>query len=164
MSKKKSLGTAGSSARLHRLLDAKGFAPDGKGRVAAFSREFRVNTANATRWLNDDKVPRDMTELKRISDALGTDPFWWAIGKGEEESSVQEVFDISLFSRCANALLKRLADLMDRPLDLEGEALNCGYIELYEYACSNSGNIDPDRVSLTAVNVLAVHRKQLSAQ
>lgn len=157
-----SVSTAGCSERLHRLLDAKGFVPEGKGRIAAFSREFGINTANATRWLNDDKVPRDMSELKRIADALGVDPFWWAIGKGDEDSRGSEAVDISLFGRCANELLKCLSDLMDRPLDLESESLSKGFIELYKHTRSNSDNIDPERISLIAVKMLAEHRSNES--
>ncbi|WP_444891801.1 hypothetical protein ACJJIE_00110 (plasmid) [Microbulbifer sp. TRSA001] len=160
MREKKSNSTAGSSARLHRLLDAQGFPPDGEGRVAAFARSFGVNTANASRWLNDDRVPRDMGELLRIATELGANPFWWAIGKGEEDTPEPEPFDITLFGRCANELLKQLQKLVDRPLDIDGNLLSSGYRELYEQAQNNGAILDPDRISLVAVKVLAEHRKK----
>ncbi|WP_445362029.1 hypothetical protein ACJJIQ_00160 (plasmid) [Microbulbifer sp. ANSA003] len=160
METKETNSTAGSSARLHRLLDAAGYPPEGQGRIAEFMRRFGVGKANALRWLNNDKVPRDMGELLRIATELGVDPFWWAIGKGEEDTPEPEPFDITLFGRCANELLKQLQKLVDRPLDIDGNLLSSGYRELYEHAQNNGAILDPDRVSLVAVKVLAEHRKK----
>ncbi|WP_444922665.1 hypothetical protein ACJJH9_00140 (plasmid) [Microbulbifer sp. DLAB2-AF] len=152
----------GCSARLHQLLDAAGF-PEGRKRATAFADAFGLSKPNVYRWLNKDKIPRNYHELRRIAEGLNADPFWWALGDPEPSEAQQEAapeVDIRLYSRCAAALIGCLKELVDRPLQLNSRALARGYTELYKHAQENGDEIDPDRVSVAAVKVLAEHKKQ----
>ncbi|WP_444905293.1 hypothetical protein ACJJIU_22260 (plasmid) [Microbulbifer sp. CnH-101-E] len=153
---------AGCSARFNQLLDAAGF-PEGRKRASAVAKHFGLSKANVYRWLNTDKIPRNYHELRRIAEGLNADPFWWALGDPEPSEAQQAAapeIDIRMYGRCAHALLIRLKELVDRPLELNKLALIHGYTELYKHAEANNGEIDPDRVSIAAVNVLAEHKQK----
>ena len=142
------------------LLDAAGLPAEGSGRGSAFAKRFGVSKANASRWLNNDTLPRDYDDLDRIARELGSTASWWAYGEPTSDAAP----DFMLVGRCVNAVLVYLDDHGGAPLKIDDDILVAAYSEIYQQARQNNGEIDPQVVGQAAVRALAAqHRRHSSS-
>ncbi|QFT56615.1 hypothetical protein [Microbulbifer sp. THAF38] len=159
--------TEGCSERLNYLLDEAGFPPEGAGRSAEFSRRFGVSKANTTRWLSQNILPRDLREMDKIAEALGSDAMWWAYAIDRNTPAAdapppKTVKDFVLAGQCVNEVICYLDDTLsgDIDIDLDDEILTRSYSELYADAKKNKGKISKELVARAAVRVLIeIHRR-----